>query len=159
LTWFVCTISKTSPKNWDLCKVTGLYGVPGGSRLSRPSATEGDHLLIWQGGAGYIAQAVVTGLPRVPMSRAEAPWPGGTYRFRWVVPIKVDLELNSPLKLGFQGDRQRVTGFSKTMFLRSFTRVDDRAAVQVSEVLYASGAGDTEALARLLQAAEPQNPA
>jgi hypothetical protein len=134
VSWYVCTIGRQSPGNWDLCKQVGLYGIPSG-RARPPRVEVGDRLLVWQGGRGYIAEAMITGPMRVPISRAEAPWPGGTYRFGYVVPIQVTFETRSPLKLPFNGDKQSVTGFSKNLFRRSFSLVPDQAATHVSSKL------------------------
>lgn len=132
MTWYLCTIGRTTPRNWDLCKEVGLYGLPG---RRRPRVQVGDHLLVWQGGKGYIAEAVVTGSVRSPSSQAEAPWPGGTYRFRYVIPIEVVLEVKSPLKLPFDGNEQSGTGFPKGKFQLSLSAIPDKAAMYVSTAL------------------------
>lgn len=135
MSWFICTISKEAPRNWELCKQVGLYGIPGTTARRRPEVEVGDRLLVWQGGAGYIAEATVTGPVRIPASKAEAPWPGGTYRFAYIVPIEVTVEVQSPLKVPFVGDKQAGTGFSKVLFRRSFVLVSDKAARHVSREL------------------------
>jgi hypothetical protein len=112
----------------------GLYGIPRG-RSGRPRVQVGDHLLVWQGGEGYIAEAEACGPVRIPSSREEAPWPGGTNRFSYVVPIEVVLEVESPLKLSFVGDVQSGTGFAKGIFQRSFSPIPDKAATYVSTAL------------------------
>jgi hypothetical protein len=131
--WYLCTIGKATPGNWELCKQVGLYGIPGGH--PRPQVDVDDHLLIWQGGGGYIAEAVVTGPVRIPSSRQEAPWPGGTDRFAYVVPLEVVLEVASPLKMPFVGGRQSGTDFHKGEFQRSFSPIPDKAATYVSTAL------------------------
>lgn len=141
MTWYLCTIGKASPGNWELCKQVGLYGIPGGhinrpgGRIGRPHVEVGDRLLVWQGGAGYIAEAQVTGPARIPRDKQEAPWPGGIYRFAYVVPIEVVLEVKSPLNLSFIGNQQSGTGFATGTFQRSFVAIPDKAATYVSNAL------------------------
>lgn len=141
--WHLCTIGQAAPANWDLCKQVGLYGIPG-SRFGRPRAETGDHLLVWQGGAGYIAEAAVTGPARIPNSKKEAPWPGGIYRFEYVIPIEVVLEVKSPLKFPFVGNEQSGTSFPKGKFQRSFAPIDDEAAMYVSAALRERRAEETQ---------------
>lgn len=139
--WFLCTIGRATPGNWQLCKQFGLYGIPGG-RTRRPYAEVDDRLLVWQGGGGYIAEAAITGPVRPPSSSAEVPWPGGMRRFHYVVPIEVILEVASPLKLPFDGDSQAGTGFHKGQFQRSFSPIREEAAVYVSAALREKRAGE-----------------
>jgi hypothetical protein len=144
VTWYVCTIGKASPSNWELCKQVNLYGIPGiRGHPRRPRAQAGDHLLVWQGGKGYIAEAAVTGPARIPRNNNEAPWPGGTYRFSYVVPIEVVLEVESPLKLSFVGNEQTGTGLPKGKFQLSFAPIPDKAATYVSNALHAKRAAET----------------
>jgi hypothetical protein len=91
--------------------------------------------LVWQGGRGYVAEATVTGPVRIPNNENEAPWPGGIYRFAYVVPIKVVLEVKSPFWLSFVGNEQSSTGLSKGKFQLSFAPISDRAATYVSTAL------------------------
>jgi hypothetical protein len=131
MSWYLCTIGRTTPGNWELCKQIGLYGIPCGRRDRRPRVEVGDHLLVWQGGKGYIAEAVVSGAARTPRSEAEAPWPGGIRRFAYVIPIEVVTEVKSPLKLAFDGDDQEKTGFAKGKFQLSLSPIPERAATYV----------------------------
>ncbi len=145
MAWWLCTISSKTPRNWDVCKEVGLYGIPGERNRAREVKVE-DGLLIWMGGKGYLAEARVVDAPRVPKSRAEAPWGGGTLRFRWVVPFELVTELRKPLAFPFQGQTQVRTGFSKNMFLRSFTSVlDEPAGVVVAALREAAAVGGSAA--------------
>jgi hypothetical protein len=138
--WYLCTIGRATPGNWALCKLVGLYGIPGGR--TRPYAQAGDHLLVWQGGEGYIAEAVVTGPVRTPSNSQEAPWPGGTRRFAYVVPIEVILEVASPLKFPFDSGSQSGTGFHQGLFQRSFSPIPEKEATYVSAALAEKRASD-----------------
>lgn len=99
-----------------------------GKRISFDRAKEGDRLLVWIAGSGYVGHAVVTGPMRSPASRAEAPWPGGPYRFAAVVPMEVELDLCKPLMLPFTNQRQALTGLSLFQFRRGFIHIGDSAA-------------------------------
>jgi hypothetical protein len=131
VSWYLCTIGSATPGNWDLCKQVHLYGILRAA-AGRLHVEVGDHLLVWRGGEGYIAEAEVTGPARIPSSEKEAPWPGGIYRFAYVVPIEVVLEVTSPLKLPFVGNKQSGTDFPKGFFQRGFSPVPDKAAMYVS---------------------------
>jgi hypothetical protein len=135
MSWYLCTIGKATPGNWELCKQVHLYGIPR-SGTSRPHVEAGDQLLVWQGGGGYIAEAAVTGPARIPSNEKEAPWPGGTDRFAYVVPIEVLFEVRSPLKLSFFGNKQSGTDFPNGYFRRSFSPIPDKAAMFVSAALH-----------------------
>lgn len=136
VTWYVCTIGRANPGNWELCKQVNLYGIPGARRRARrPRVEIGDRLLVWQGGKGYIAEAAVVGPARIPSNNNEAPWPGGTYRFAYVIPIEVLLEVQSPLKLSFVGNEQSGTGLAKGKFQLSLSSIPDKAATYVSTAL------------------------
>lgn len=132
MTWWVATVSKNEPKNWDLCKETGLFGYSRGMAKCEP----GDHLLVWFGGRGYIGYGVVTGHPRRPASKAEAPWSGGTSRFYSVIPFKMQLELPAGgLYLAFKNNIQEQTGFNTAKLQHSLSVVPDEAAVKVTRQL------------------------
>ena len=83
-------------------QVTGIYArrptlMAYRAARGRPRAKAEDHLLIWLGGRGYVAEALVTGLPIVPRAKEEVPWPGGLYRFAYVVPMRVVAEVREPI--------------------------------------------------------------
>jgi hypothetical protein len=136
MSWFICNISPKEPGNWDLCKQVGLWGVPGGRGLGaarRPK--QGDHFLFWLGGRGYVGYGLVTGEPRTPHDRAEAPWPGGKYRFSLVIPFKLQLEADKPYRLAFVNGRQEVTGLSSASLQLGLARIPDEMAARVTAVL------------------------
>jgi hypothetical protein len=134
VSWYVCTIGKATPGNWELCKQVHLFGIPR-STTGRPHVQVGDHLLIWLGGRGYAAEAAVTGPARIPNSEEEAPWPGGTDRFAYVIPIEVVLEVTAPLYLPFVDNRQSGTNFPNGYFRRSLSGVPDEPAMHVIAAL------------------------
>lgn len=131
MAWYVCTISPTEPRNWTLCKELGLWGYTRGM----PTCEPGDHLVFWLGKRGYIGFGLVTEPPRVPRSRAEAPWAGGTYRFTAIVPMKVQLEVQEPLYLPFKDNIQATTGLNTARFQRGMSLMPDDAATAVTEML------------------------
>src|SRR5690348_725919 len=96
---FLCTISRTSPDNWTLCKQTGLWGVARATKRRMSRIEVGDRLFVWLGGRGFVAEAVVAAPPRPPRNASEAPWEGGLYRFTFVIPIEVIRELAAPIRL------------------------------------------------------------
>lgn len=130
MSWFVCTIGKSSQANWDLCKQAGSYGVPG--RRGRPRVQAEDRLLIWIAGRGFKAEAVVTGDAIVPQTTADAPWPGGLYRYGYVVPMRVVLEVRDPVIFPFVNGVQPETGVSTAQLQRSMALIPDSGADRIS---------------------------
>jgi len=134
---FVGAISISEPHNWDRCKAVGLWGVPKYTFRVR-SVKAGDRLFIWRTRAGFIAEARVTGPPRVPVSKDEAPWPGGLSRFSAVIPIAVVQETSTPYRLAFVKDRQEVTGLSSNSLRFGLVPIGDEAGDNISAALTAS---------------------
>jgi hypothetical protein len=129
MSWFLCTVARSSARNWDLCKEAGLWGISThGKKINFDRARGGDRLLIWIAGQGYVAHATVTGPMRVPNDPTETPWPEGRYRYGAVVPMDVNLELKEPLLLKFPNQRQELTDISLFQFRRGFVAIRDEAA-------------------------------
>lgn len=132
MTWWVATISRHHPGNWGLCKEVGYFGYTRG----RAGCEPGDHLLVWVGGRGYIGFGLVTGPPRAPASRAEAPWAGGTRRFTSVVPFRMQLELDTGgIYLPFRKNIQDVTGINTARLQHGLSCISDKAATRVTMML------------------------
>lgn len=134
MTWFVCTISKGEPENWDVCKATQLWGIPGKSELGF-TAEAGDRLLFWLGGRGYVGVGTVTAPARVAKRSSEVPWAGGLARWSYLVPIRFDLEVKQPLFIGFVRSHQHETDFTLDKFQRGFAPVSEGPAEMIAERL------------------------
>lgn len=91
--------------------------------------------MFWVGRRGYVGYGVVTGPARVPKTRDDAPWAGGKYRFTAVVPMKVLVEVQTPIFLPFSHNVQSVTGLNTAYFQRGMSVMSDRAATSVTEQL------------------------
>lgn len=143
MSWFVCTIAKSSPRNWDLCKQARAYGVPG--HRGRPRVQAEDRLLIWLAGRGYVAEAVVTGPATVPQTTADAPWPGGIYRYGYIIPMRVVAEVQEPVTFPFVHGIQPETGISTSQLQRSLALVSDTGAIKVSAALNKQMMEETQA--------------
>lgn len=101
-TWFICTLSKESYKNWEICKEISAWGIASGEKKPKlDRAKVGDHLIIYAAGRGFIAVGLVTGEMKRPQTREDAPWSGGIYRYGALVPFKVLLELEEPMQIPF----------------------------------------------------------
>lgn len=131
MAWYLCCTSPTEPRNWSLCKEYGLFGYTRGM----PRCVPGDHLIFWKGQKGYVAYGLVTGSPRVPWGRVDAPWPGGTLRFTAVVPMKVLVEVDIPIFYGFKENLQDRTGLNKGHLQRGMCRIDDQVATDLAAQL------------------------
>ena len=128
MAWFLCTVARDSPRNWAICKEVSAWGVSTtheNFRLDR--AKPGDRLLVWLAGKGYVATATVSDAMRRPTDKADAPWPGGLHRYGAVVPFRLDLELDPPLNLRFQNNRQTATGINLFQLRRGFIAIPDTA--------------------------------
>src|SRR3981081_722557 len=99
VTHFLGPVSRQSPQNWDLAKQIGLWGITRARLSTARMVSQGDRLIIWLGGKGYVAECVLTGPSRSPRNLIEAPWEGGTYHWAAVVPFKIDFELSKPVWL------------------------------------------------------------
>ena len=133
LTWFVCTIARKSTRNWQLCKEVSAYGIPGKRKPAQAAA--GDCLLFWVGGRGFVGEGEVSGSPRVPANKIEAPWPGGTYQYGFIIPFELRIEVSKAVYLPFSGQIQDRTGISKTQLQRSFSIIGAGAGELVRDLL------------------------
>lgn len=131
MAWFLCSVSRSQPRNWILCKESGLWGYTRGIAHCDPQ----DHLLFWVGGRGYVGYGVVSGEPRKPNGKSEAPWPGGVYRFTSIIPFRLQVEVEEPVYLRFERQVQERTLFSTARFQQGFNAVSDGAAAAVAELL------------------------
>ncbi|WP_104192909.1 hypothetical protein [Cryobacterium sp. Y82] len=140
MTWFVCSISPSEPRNWALCKEHGLWGYTRGM----PSAGPGDRLLFWMGKKGYVGFGRVTEPARVPAGRFEAPWSGGTSRFTAIVPMIVWFEVKKPLWYPFVNNVQTETGLNTGHFQRGMALVPDDIALTLSSRLVERALAESE---------------
>ena len=148
MTIYIGAVSRHSPANWQLAKSAGLWGVTR-ARVSTARRVEaGDKFVIWLGGRGFGALCTVTDRSRSPRGVDEAPWDGGLYQWKQVVPFKVDAELDSPLWLPFDGDAQERTGLSKVWFRSSFQPLPDNKGTAIISLILSAKAEEEE-LARL----------
>lgn len=130
---FVCSISRLTRGNWDLCKEAGAYGLRG--QRKRPTVSPGDSLFLYIGGEGFKAYMTATGVPRIPKDNSEAPWEGGTYEYGLILPFEIQVEVKRPLCLPFNGQRQEATGVSKALLQQSFGAVSDEGAGVIIKAL------------------------
>ena len=124
--WFVCTIGKESAHNWDICKSISSWGIPSsGRKLSMNQAVKGDQLLFYLASKGFFASAKVIGPMKKPSSKEEAPWAGGIYRYGIVIPFKLQLELDEPLRIPFISMKVEGTSISVTSLRRGFAPISN----------------------------------
>jgi hypothetical protein len=132
MAWYLCTISSTSKRNWELCKVSRTWGIiTKGGHGSKDRAREGDDLLFWLGGVGYVGHATVIENTRAPIKAEEVPWSGGQERYGLVIPLKEITEFNQPITLKFTNRRQEVTNLDQSMFQRGFMPITNVLAESV----------------------------
>ena len=142
MTWFVGAIAKESAHNWGLCKDISHFGIStGGRKVGVSNIKKGDKLLVWLGGTGFIGIAKITGVPRNPVSREEAPWGGGLHRFGLIFPIEVVFEPKAPIWLGFQDGKQEKTGMAQMALRRGFSAITDSAGEAAEEIIKANPNG------------------
>lgn len=142
MSWFIGAIAKESAHNWSLCKDISLFGIStGGRKVGASNIKKGDKLLVWLGGSGYIAVAKITGTPRNPASREEAPWGGGLHRFGLVFPIEVTYEPNAPVWLGFEGGKQLKTGMAQFSLRKGFSSIPDAVGESAEKLIRANPNG------------------
>jgi len=129
MSWFLCTISSTSKINWQKCKDVGMWGIATSTGYaSNDSARNGDSLLFWISGVGYVGYADVVEDTRRPTNSSETPWLGGSSKYGLVIPMKIVSEMIPPLKLKFEGGKQIGTGILQAYFQRGFMPIKDDSA-------------------------------
>lgn len=136
MSWRLCTISRESAGNWLLCKEYGLWGLARTPyKIDPDRARQGDGLLFWQSGAGFLGHGIVTGKMYAPLSHEEIPWPGGMYRWGMLVPMQVVYECPSPVHVRFINSKMERTGIAPFALRRGFVSVSDQAAREALEIM------------------------
>ena len=88
-------------------------------------AVKGDHLLFYQASKGFFASAKISGPMKRPTSKEEAPWAGGIYRYGIVIPFKLQIELDEPLRIPFLSMKVEGTSISVTSLRRGFAPISN----------------------------------
>ena len=136
MSWRLCTISEQSAGNWALCKEHELWGLARTPYKIDPNrAQQGDGLLFWQSGAGFLGHGIVTGKMYAPDSHDDVPWPGGLYRWGMLVPMKVVYECPTPIRLRFIESKMDRTGISLFALRRGFIAITDEQAEGALQVM------------------------
>jgi hypothetical protein len=100
--WYICTLSQESFKNWDICKTVSAWGISAGlSKTNLERVKVGDNLIVYAARRGFLAKATVNNSIKRPTSRDEVPWAGGLYRYGALVPFEIEIELTKPLVIPF----------------------------------------------------------
>lgn len=124
ISWFICTISSGARHNWDIAKEFKLWGIPtSGRKVDLSLAKKNDNLIFYLASKGLVAHAHLTGGMKVPMSKEDAPWAGGVYRYGVVMPFNLDLELTTPLLKPFKNNLIEGTNISTVGLRKGFTRI------------------------------------
>ena len=142
INWFVCTISRQAPHNWDIAKQFGVWGIPtSGRKVSLDQAVKGDMLLFYFASKGFFAAAELTGAMKQPASKEEAPWAGGIYRYGAIMPFKIKIELDSPIVKPFVDNKIVGTSISTTALRKGFVRISSSdAQIIYSELIKSASA-------------------
>lgn len=135
-TWFVCTVSKEAPHNWGLAKVAEYWGIPSnGRKVSMNQVSKGDYLVFYMASKGFFALAEITGPMKIPASKEEAPWAGGIFRYGVVIPMRVLIELEEPLKKPFIDNKIEGTAIAANVLRRGFVRISNQDGVLMTDAL------------------------
>ena len=135
-TWFVCTVSKETPHNWELAKAGAVWGIPtNGRKINMSQTRKGDYLLFYMASKGFFALAETTGPMKVPASKEEAPWAGGVYRYGAVIPMKILLELDVPMKKAFVDNKIEGTSIAANVLRRGFAQISNHDGVTAADAL------------------------
>ena len=132
--WFICTLSKSTSHNWDICKENKIWGIPtNGRKYNLSQSIKGDYLLFYLASVGFLGIGQVTGPMRIPASKEEAPWAGGIYRYGVILPFKLLREVQDPLKVKFDSNRIPGTGVSTTLLRRGFAQLSKLDGIKLEE--------------------------
>lgn len=123
--WFICTLSKESFKNWEICKEISAWGIAGtGDRKPNLDRVQtGDHLIIYAASRGLVATAICSGSMKRPQNKADAPWAGGIYRYGAIVPFTILTELAEPLKIPFKNMMFEGTSIHSSRLQKGFSMI------------------------------------
>jgi hypothetical protein len=132
MTWYLCTISSSSKINWKLTIQSKSWGLITSSRYgSGDRSRQGDSLLFWLAGSGYVGFGNVSEDTRAPKNISEVPWQGGSERYGLVIPMSEIIEFEKPIMLKFQNRKQLLTNLDQSMFQRGFMPITNNAANEV----------------------------
>ena len=135
-TWFLCTIGKDSQKNWDICKEHGLWGI--GSTFGKNSsrkAVEGDNLIFYLAGKGFVGVGKVTSDARPPIGRQETPWAGSTYKYKTIIPFKLVLDCLSPVAVKFTNMKIDNTAIHTSRMQKGFSVITNKDAQHLYKLM------------------------
>ena len=123
--WFICTISAGGLHNWNLCKEVSLWGIPSNGRnLNMNQIEPGDGLLFYWATQGLIAHGIATSPMKRPLSKDEAPWAGGVFRFGIVIPFELKAEAKNALPIKFEAGVAVGTNVKVTSLRRGFAKIE-----------------------------------
>lgn len=89
-------------------------------------ATKGDYLIFYLATKGFFAVAEVKGPMRRPISKDDAPWAGGLYRYGVIIPFEILIELETPLKKTFSSMRVEGTSITASTLRRGFAPISSQ---------------------------------
>ena len=84
----------------------------------------GDGLLFYWASKGLIGQARATSAMKRPLTKEEAPWAGGVFRYGIVIPFSLELELQNPMPFNFKDGIVVGTKLNAACLRRGFSRID-----------------------------------
>lgn len=106
--YYITTISKYSPDNWDKCKQYGIWGLPRWFAFLN-DVQPGDESLVWLSGEGFIARCrvlsnffTVTGGGKI--------WGDRDYPYR--IKFEVMEEFSDPKRFRFRNNRMDETNIA-----------------------------------------------
>ena len=111
--YFVATISPKYPKNYDQCKVSGLWGMTN-RKAEAELVSKGDRILFWLGGVGFVGEAEA--LEKVRELSGYDWKPYDPRDFNWGFKIKFLREFETPLHYRFPGGVNSVIGIKSSDF-------------------------------------------
>ena len=135
-TWFICTISKQSANNWEICKDTGLWGIA--ASFGKPAlgrSKPGDHLVFYKSGVGLVGLGRTTAPMKRPLSREEVPWPGGLYRYGALLPFKLEIDLKEPVKIEFEDRFMKRTTIHGSRLQKGFSAISNEDGMYLRSLM------------------------
>lgn len=145
MTAFLATIGADALENWQIAKREGLWGVKAQGKnytsLSHAQTVQAnDVVYFWQtkprtgGSNGILAKAeAMESLRLVALGGVHVPWTP-TDIYVGVFRIKLIRELPSPVGGGFTDRVSDSFGFSNTVVLHGFERLDPAVAARIEKV-------------------------
>lgn len=135
--YFVATISPKFPKNYDQCKLLGLWGMTS-KKADAELVSKGDKILFYLGGVGFVSEAEALEKLRDLSGNDWKPY--DSRDFNWGFKVKFVKEFESPKHYRFPSGQNPIIGIRSSDFqFKGFFQIEK---FQYDKIITGEGAGE-----------------